>query len=85
MPSFHVWSNVGSLGSPHLLNQEPPRAQQLNVLDFLIAPHLGHSLLLDTTALVVEAASAGIRMLKCHARRGYRYFALIALGVVVFN
>ena len=42
VPSVHVCSNAVSPGSPHFLNQEPPRAQQLSVCDFLLIPHLGH-------------------------------------------
>ena len=41
-PSVHVWSNFESPSSPHLLNQAPPRAQQLRFLVFLTVPHWGH-------------------------------------------
>ena len=44
--------------SPHFLNQAPPRAQQVNLPDFLAVPHLGHALvLLEDTAVVVEGDS----------------------------
>ena len=39
---------------PQLLNQEPPRPQQLGLPDFTIAPHLGHS---ELTVVVVVSAS----------------------------
>ena len=43
-----MFSKFGSSGSPHLLNQDPPGAQQLNVVCLLLPstgvmmPHLGH-------------------------------------------
>ena len=49
MPSTHVWSNFLSPASPQFLNQAPPRAQQLSFPDFLVVPHLVHTLLLLIT------------------------------------
>ena len=46
MPSAHVWSKFISPTSPQLLNQPPPRAQQLRLPDFLVLLHLRHPLLL---------------------------------------
>ena len=40
MPSIHVC--FASPLPPHLLNQEPPGAQQLTLPDFRNVPHLGH-------------------------------------------
>ena len=61
MPSPHVCSDVESPSSPHFLNQEPPRAQQLRLPDFLAVPHWGHRALLGIGALVAPGASADIR------------------------
>ena len=47
MPSAHVWSDCVSPTSPQLLNQAPPRAQQLG-LPALLSAHLPHQLLLLT-------------------------------------
>jgi len=41
LPSNHVCSKFESPGSPHFLNQEPPRAQQVGLPD-LVATHLEH-------------------------------------------
>ena len=43
--------------SPHLLNQEPPRAQQLSLPDFLVVPHLGHT---ELTATGAGMAGVGV-------------------------
>ena len=51
--------------------QAPPRAQQLNLLDFFILPHLGHSLPLTADTLVVAGASVGMKAFKVHKRRQY--------------
>ena len=42
MPSNHVWPNFESPVFPHLRNQEPPGAQQLNFPLFLSLPHKRH-------------------------------------------
>ena len=42
-PSAHVWSTFVSPASPQFLNQEPPRAQQLRLPNFLVIPHLRHT------------------------------------------
>ena len=42
IPSAHVWFNFESLESPHLLNQAPPGAQQLEMPDSLLMEHFGH-------------------------------------------
>ena len=53
-PSTHVCSKFESPISPHFLNQEPPRPQQLSLPDFFMVVHLGHrgpivvTLLVDT-------------------------------------
>lgn len=41
-PSFQVYANFVSPESPHLLNQAPPRPQQV-LTPFLVMPHLGHA------------------------------------------
>lgn len=43
MPSVHVWSKFALVTPPQLLNQAPPRAQQLLWPDFLVVTHLGHT------------------------------------------
>ena len=53
-PSCHVCSRFVLPGLPHLLNQEPPRPQQLLLPDFPMIPHLGH------TTLMVVLARAGV-------------------------
>ena len=61
MPSLHVWSNFVLPAFPQLLNQAPPRAQQLRLPDFLLAPHLTHLLLsFIAGALVFIFISVGI-------------------------
>ena len=57
MPSAHVYSKSVSPTSPHLLNQEPPRAQQLSLPDFLAVPHLGHA---ELTATGAGVAGGGV-------------------------
>ena len=54
-PSSHVWSKLESPSSPHFLNQEPPRAQQLSFPDFLLVPHLKHTGPTFDAVAVVEA------------------------------
>ena len=54
IPSAHVWPNFVSPTFPHFLNQAPPRAQQLGLPNFLIVPHLGHTLLLLTDETLVD-------------------------------
>ena len=56
MPSVHVWSNFGSPASPQFMNQAPPRAQQLRLPDFLVIPHLRHTVL---TIADADIASRG--------------------------
>ena len=43
MPSTHVWATFALSASPQLLNQAPPRAQQLRLLDFFSIPHFAHA------------------------------------------
>ena len=43
-PSIHVCSKFDSSGSPHFLNQAPPRAQQLRLPVLAMVPHLGHGI-----------------------------------------
>ena len=64
MPSPHVWSNRTSPASPHLLNQAPPRAQQLSLPLFLVMPHAGHA----ATAGVVAPASIDAWALVKHTK-----------------
>ena len=58
-PSVHVCSKFESPSSPHLLNQEPPREQQLFLLVFLTLPHTGHKELGSTgpTGLAVAGGT----------------------------
>ena len=60
-PSAQVCSKFMSPSSPQVLNQAPPRAQQLRLPDFLIVPQLSHPLLFILTAdeLVIVGASVG--------------------------
>ena len=54
MPSAHVY--LAFELPPHFLYQAPPGAQQLDIFDFLMVPHLGHPLLgfaVTATAVVV--------------------------------
>ena len=61
MPSYHVWPEFMLPAIPQFPNQEPPRPQQLILLDFRMVPHLGHTALLG----VVVSAGVGIwRMVK---------------------
>ena len=53
MPCVHVWSKFESPVFPHLLNQAPPRAQQLRLPEFLTVPHLVH---MGLTVVVVGVA-----------------------------
>ena len=41
-PSNHMWSTFWLPTPPQFLNQAPPGAQQLILLDFVNVPHLGH-------------------------------------------
>ena len=66
MPSSHVCSNVVSPTSPHCLNQAPPRAQQLNLPDFLVVPHLG-----QTSSIIVGIGFA-IRGVLMPGRTNFR-------------
>ena len=43
MPSYHVCSSLVLPAPPQLLNQEPPRPQQLLFPDFAMVPHFGHA------------------------------------------
>ena len=43
MPSCHVCWSLVFPAPPQVLNQEPPRPQQLALPDFTMVPHLGHS------------------------------------------
>ena len=54
MPSDHVCRSLVLLEPPQLLNQEPPRPQQLLFPDFGMVPHLGH-----TEVMVVVVAGDG--------------------------
>ena len=56
MPSYHVWSRFVLPTRPQVLNQEPPRPQQLTLPDFAMMPHLGH------TELTVVVVTAGVYM-----------------------
>ena len=56
MPSYHVCSNFPLPPAPQLLNQEPPRPQQLILPDFRMVPHLEHS------GLMVVVVAAGVCM-----------------------
>ena len=64
MPSPQVWSKLESPALPHFPNQEPPRAQQLRLPDFLTAPHLGHTAVLvavmDGSAAAVAVVMGGV-------------------------
>ena len=68
MPSAHVWSNFLSPAFPQLLNQAPPRAQQLLLPDFFVVTHLGHTTLLlaaDKSVVTnVSVIDAGVDMNK---------------------
>ena len=56
MPSYHVWSSFLTLPAlPQFLNQEPPRPQQLNLPDFPMTAHPGH-----TELIVVVLAAGGL-------------------------
>ena len=55
MPSYHVCLPE----PPQLLNQEPPRAQQLLSPDFAMVPHLRHSELM-VVVMAVGGFYAGI-------------------------
>ena len=55
MPSDHKWSTVVSSASPQFLNQEPPRAQQLSLPDFLLVPHLGHNNVVVIDDVIADA------------------------------
>jgi len=59
MPCVHVWSKFESSGFPHLLNQAPPRAQQLRVPEFLKLLHLVH---FEPTVVVVSVTTVGVVM-----------------------
>ena len=59
MPSDHVWYIFKLPLLPQLLNQEPPRPQQLLLPDFSMVPHLGHT----EVAMVVETAGVYIWVL----------------------
>ena len=48
-----------SPASPHFLNQAPPRAQQLGLPDFLLAPHLGHAALMAVEAGMATGGALG--------------------------
>ena len=48
-------SNFESPFSPQFLNQEPPRAQQLSLPDFLMVPHLKHVRPVGVMVVVVAA------------------------------
>ena len=52
IPSDHVWSSLVLPALPQVLNQEPPRPQQLIFPDLSMAPHLGHK---ETVIVVVSA------------------------------
>ena len=54
-PSDHVYLNFVLPGSPHFLNQAPPRTQQLALRDFLAIPHFGHGV--EMTLGVNDAAA----------------------------
>ena len=63
-PSVHVWSNLESPAIPQLLNQLPPRKQQLSLPDLAIAPHLGHVTEGTILAVVIfEVVSESVRAL----------------------
>ena len=51
-PSCHVCSRFVLPAPPQLPNQEPPRAQQLRLPVFLLAPHVRHT---ETIAVAVVA------------------------------
>ena len=55
IPWVHVYLDFLSLGSPHFMNQAPPRTQQLRLPFLLLMPHLAHSGMIElpvTYALV---------------------------------
>ena len=57
MPWDHVCLMFASRALPQFPNQEPPRAQQLLLPDFLMVPHSEH------TETMVAVVSAGVYML----------------------
>ena len=59
MPSLHVCSKFVSPSSPHFWNQEPPRAQQLPLPDFLFTPHFGHEGVGTTVVVSTRDIAAG--------------------------
>ena len=59
MPCAHVWPKFESPGFPHLLNQVPPRAQQLRLPEFLMVLHLVHT---GLTVTMVSVAAVGVVM-----------------------
>ena len=78
MPSDHVWSTFVFPASPQFLNQEPPRAQQLSLPDFLVVPHFAHVPLLFTAErLVVAGASVGQRGCQYNTKENCQYFSAI--------
>ena len=63
MPSIHVCS--ASPLPPHLLNQEPPEAQQLRLPDFVKVPHLEHVTVVD---IMPVARIIGMTIMLCYAQ-----------------
>ena len=50
IPSYHVWWSFMLPAPPQVLNQAPPRAQQLIFPDFAMVPHFGHTELMVVVA-----------------------------------
>ena len=52
-PSDHLWAIFLLPTAPQLLNQAPPGAQQLNLPDFFLITHLGHTRPIDAVMVSV--------------------------------
>ena len=77
MPSRHVWPNLLFPALPQFPNQEPPCPQQLDLADFFMVPHLGHTELTDG----IVTASVNMWRMVNHKER-MLYMAWSLSGVV---
>ena len=88
-PSLHVCSNLGSPGSPHFRNHEPPMPQQVS--PSLSSTHLGHAGMWTMFRIVeISLLSIVIKRARIHAKKDANMlpdtigFGFVGFGVVSF-
>ena len=85
-PSDQLYSTPASTATPHFLNQAPPGAQQLSLLECLNVPHFAHATVLVIAdilnALVTDVLND---VFAINSRSGPAWLGLFTRAVIILN